>query len=288
MCVGLTLFCMVATIILVTISYIEIHPPDLIKIGLVVVALQILNIRYRRQQEAPLIAVINGACLLITFAGFYAVATYMVPEHASRLWDQTFVMWDAALGLSADTIVRAVRSIEWLDTTFAIIYFCYFLQLGLVVPYTAGVRRSPERMYSALAQIFICAIFALIIFAFMPALNAMDYFKYEDIYQTQPIIDHIKSIRAGTFTKLKFEENIQGLIQFPSMHAGLAVVFAWEFRHDHKIVFGALVLWNILVIFSAITTGAHYVVDIFGGVFIAILSIFIVHWITREPLRPNQ
>lgn len=278
---------MVATFILVMISYIRIYPMDLIKIAVVVAALQVLNIRYRRMKEAPLIAVVNGACLLITFAGFYAIATYMVPEHASRLWDSTFVAWDKAFGLSADRIVAAVRAVDWLDTTLAFIYYCYFLQLALVVPYTAGVRKSPERMYTVLSQIFLCASIALTLFGLMPALNAMDYFGYKDIYQTQPIVDHIKSIRAGTFTQLKFEENIQGLIQFPSMHAGLAVIFGWEFRHDHKIVFGALVLWNLLVIFSAITTGAHYVVDLFAGIIVAILSIAFVHHFTHTRTPEN-
>lgn len=263
------------------------HWPDLLKVLVATVAMQLLRIRYKKINEPPLVAALDGASLVIVFATIYTIATYMGATYSATLWDATFMRWDAALGLDASKIVMWVRGIPWLDTILKVAYTGFFLQFGLYVPYTAGVRRQPERMHQGLAQIFICAIISLVCFTLMPSLNTIVSFGYEDQHQLQEVADHILRVREGKISVLKFEEGVQGLIQLPSMHAALAVLFAWDLRHDPKPLFITYVLWNVLVVFSAIPMGAHYVVDVIAGVVMAIIAIVLVSTFTIGPKDPS-
>lgn len=256
------------------------HWPDLFKVLVATGAMQLLRYRYKRMDERPLMAALDGASLLIVFATVYTIATYMGATYSAKLWDETFASWDASLGLNSYKIVMWVRGISWWDTLLNVAYTGYFFQFAFLVPYTAGIRRQPDRMHQALAQMFMCAIISLSVFTLMPSLNTLTMFEYPDLHGMAQVNEHILSARAGLRPVLRFEDEVQGLIQFPSMHAALAVVFAWDLRHDHRVVFGLYALWNVLVIFSAIPMGAHYVVDVIAGVIMAIAVIALVQWLT--------
>ena len=282
---------LVATIGLSLGSPVSAHWPDLAKAAAVIVALQLLRIRYARMRERPLMALLDGACLLIGFATVYTIATYLAATKSPALWDERFLAWDAALGISAAQVVQQVRSSPAMHELMRVVYFGFFLQFGLIVPYTAGVRRSPWRMHQALAQIFGCALIALLCFTLMPSLNTIATGGYEDVHGLGLVAEHILRVRDGRLTSIRFEEGVQGLIQFPSMHAALAVIFAWDMRHDHKVAFALYGVFNALVIFSAIPIGAHYVVDVLAGVLMAALVIAAVSRLSVSQAqvdRPNE
>lgn len=254
--------------------------PDLLKVLIATGAMQLLRYRYKRMDERPLMAALDGASLLIVFATVYTIATYMGATYSAKLWDETFASWDASLGLNAYKVVMWVRGISWWDTLLNVAYTGYFFQFAFLVPYTAGIRRQPDRMHQALAQMFMCALISLSVFTLMPSLNTLTTFDYKDLHGIAQVNEHILSVRAGQRPILRFEDEVQGLIQFPSMHAALAVVFAWDLRHDHRVLFGLYALWNVLVVFSAIPMGAHYIVDVIAGVVMAIGVIVLVQWLT--------
>ena len=72
---------------------------------------------------------------------------------------------------------------------------------------------------------------------------------------------------------------------FPSLHAGfpvLAAVAAW--RSDKRVGV-VLSLWAVVVWFTVVYLGEHYVADVIGGVLYAAVSLAIVAWISKAELR---
>ena len=155
-----------------------------------------------------------------------------------------------------------------LDLVLAKIYYLFFFHLALYVPYAAGIRRNPWRMYETLATMFVCALYGLVLFALFPAKNAVFFYGHEDLYHTARLVDHLDQLSRGAFGVLS-HQNAQGLIQFPSFHVAIAVLLCWDLRYEHRIVLAIGIVWTALMTWSAVTTGGHYVIDIWGGLAIA-------------------
>ena len=66
-----------------------------------------------------------------------------------------------------------------------------------------------------------------------------------------------------------------GIITFPSIHAAVAVLCAWA-ASASRILLPPMAVLNALMFVSAISHGAHYVVDVAVGGMIAVLVIHLV------------
>lgn len=280
----------VATVILIvagaigySLSHITIDAWFVLKVFIASAALQLLNIRYYKQQEWPLIAAIHGATLLAIFTTMYSVTHYTLPEHSTHFWDAEFAAFDAFFGVTADDIVPAVRSVPILDEILKKIYYAFFFHFALFVPYAAGVRKNPVRMYEGLAQMFVAAIYGLILFGLFPAKNAVWFYGHEDIHHTRMIVEHLQLLQDHAFGTLT-AENTEGLIQFPSFHVAIAAILCWDLRYENRWVFRLGIVWGFLMAVSAITTGGHYVIDIWGGLFIAVAAVVTLRVLGKEPI----
>lgn len=240
--------------------------------------LQALVPRYRRQEEWGLVASLHGASLLAVFTTVYAISQYLLPGLNPRFWDAEIAQVDAFMGLTADDVVVWTRQTKWLDAVLAKVYYVFFFQFALFVPYAAGVRRDPWRSYEMLANMFVCALLGLVLFGFFPAKNAVFFYGHEDIYHTETLVRHLEMLAAGTFEYLS-HGNAQGLIQFPSFHVAIAVLLCWDLRYERRGVFAVGVVWTLLMAWSAVTTGGHYILDIWGGCGIAIAAVMLVRWL---------
>jgi membrane-associated phospholipid phosphatase len=84
---------------------------------------------------------------------------------------------------------------------------------------------------------------------------------------------HLDALRKGTLTLIELPK-LQGIIAFPSYHAGLATVNAWGFwnaRSTWLRIGGVLLATGTIV--SAPVHGGHYFADVMAGMAIAVLSI---------------
>jgi len=267
------------TLLLFPLSHIQVELGFFWKVSVGVGVMQLLAVRYRRQEEWTLVAALDGASLLIAFSTVYAVTQYLLPEHNPDFWDADFAGFDQRLGLTSAAIVEWTRSVPHLDMILAKIYYAFFFHFALYIPYAAGVRRDPWRMYETLANMCVCAIFGLVLFAVFPAKNAIFFYGIEDIHFTGLLVEHLDQLskhRFGTLTPA----NAQGLIQFPSFHVAIAVLLCWDLRYERRVVLVLGVIWTLLMAWSAITTGGHYVIDIWGGVGIAVAAVAFVRWLS--------
>lgn len=81
-----------------------------------------------------------------------------------------------------------------------------------------------------------------------------------------------------------------GLVSFPSFHAVIAFQFAWATWAVRWLRWPMIVL-NAIVLFATPVIGAHYFVDVFGGVAVGAGSIVVAIWICQRnklPPAPND
>jgi membrane-associated phospholipid phosphatase len=129
-------------------------------------------------------------------------------------------------------------------------------------------KQSNRGWQMVLAATVALAITALL-FPLAPALGSSEFYQirvWTPAGEFSPVLGNLKSglrvLDSSTFV---------GLVSFPSYHAAAAGIFVW----------GCWTTWfrwpvlflNIVMCFSAITMGAHYLIDIYAGLAVAILSI---------------
>ncbi|MEJ0080550.1 MAG: phosphatase PAP2 family protein [Puia sp.] len=69
---------------------------------------------------------------------------------------------------------------------------------------------------------------------------------------------------------------------FPSLHIANAFTSAYYLAVKRKLILRSIIwLWFILICWSVISTGQHYFYDIIGGIFLALISLYIVRKLTR-------
>jgi len=105
-------------------------------------------------------------------------------------------------------------------------------------------------------------VLALAVFPLFPALGSPPYFL--DFMGT------FNGSRDGSLRVLG-EQALTGIVTFPSIHAGAAVLLGWGFARVPK-VGPAFVVLNVLMFASALI-GGHYLVDLVAGGTIAAVAI---------------
>ena len=65
-----------------------------------------------------------------------------------------------------------------------------------------------------------------------------------------------------------------GYVTFPSFHAAAACLFAWSAWQVRWLRWPGFAL-NLLMAISTIPAGGHYLVDVFGGVAVALAAVWL-------------
>jgi membrane-associated phospholipid phosphatase len=90
----------------------------------------------------------------------------------------------------------------------------------------------------------------------------------------------IPEVRNGSLRYLELFK-LAGVVAFPSFHAVSAVLFAWAFAPVRGWGPVALVL-NVLMLASTPILGGHYLIDVVGGIALAIASIAFAKWLSGQ------
>lgn len=128
---------------------------------------------------------------------------------------------------------------------------------------------NPNRSRELVFLISFAGFLGFFIYFFFPAIGPMAIEHYVLSAQEADLFKNIVLLR-----ELKSLPNyfLEGSISFPSYHTIWALIFAWVWR-DHKWIFWPLVLINMLIIISTLSTGWHYLSDVLGGGLIFLIAV---------------
>jgi len=208
-----------------------------------------------------------SATQLVMFSYAGAVLTYVTTAaSASRpLSDKLLARADVALGFDWFAWFAFVSHHPWLKSTLAIAYGSIPLQLMFLFGYMA--LKDSRRANEFLLATMLSAIMLAPIMAALPAVA-------HTISAIEPWRDDTLALRAHTLKQICA---VEGIVTFPSFHTTLAILFTNTVRGRR--CFRPVLLLNALMIISVFSEGAHYFVDVLGGLALAVVAIGVARFL---------
>lgn len=241
--------------------------------------------------DPKLIFSLGAISQLLFVATIMGPLTYVAGTTNWPLQDHTLLAIDRALGMDPEWIARYVNDHDWLGGLlvrgYGLIKWLLLL-ITIALPLTSRFVRL---------QVFVFAfslalIVTLVISAFVPAIGT--YYGLEidpaqfssldtSMYARQ--MSDILALRDGSLRYLEMFK-LTGIVSFPSFHAASAALYMWALWPVRGIG-GLAAALNLLMIAATPVIGAHYMIDVIGGVALAAISIGLSKYLL-ETLAPSS
>ncbi|MBW7963777.1 phosphatase PAP2 family protein [Bradyrhizobium sp. BR 10261] len=210
------------------------------------------------------------------------------------LQDQALLAIDRALGLDPEPIARFVNDHPWLADILSRSYGLIKWPL-LFVPVVLTLTARYVRLQLFMLAMSLGLAVTIAISALVPAIGT--YYGLQlpaahvpdintAIYAGQ--LRDILGLRDGSLHELRLFF-LSGIVSFPSFHAASAVFYMWALWPVRRIG-GLAAALNLMMIAATPVIGAHYIVDVAGGVALATASIWAAKaylaWMNRTARVP--
>ena len=229
-------------------------------------ALVVVALVYRLSGRFRCLAAIAEWTLLwVVFSVAGAILTYLAAARGGPLHDATLVALDLALGFDWFGWYSVVLSHPALKLPLAIAYGSLSVQILFSVFWFA-LRGWDRRNAELLANVTLALLLTTAVFLLFPTLGpSVGMPALYDAY-----IEDLVGLRSGHLPPIDVML-LKGVIAFPSFHAVLAVLFTYA--HRRSAFFVPMASLNAVMLVSIPSEGGHYLVDVIGGVGVAIVAI---------------
>ncbi|WP_162888045.1 phosphatase PAP2 family protein [Sphingomonas mesophila] len=243
-------------------------------------ALGLAALFYRKVRPRENFAVMCVALAqVILFTAFGIILSYLLARNGGALWDERLAEWDRAIGFDWLAFVhffdRSAVAVAWLKLAYASL-IPQVIALVLVLGFTNRLAELRTVMLAAIVAgtvtVLLSSLFPAVGNYVHLGLSARD-FAFVDPFAGDVHMRDFNALRDGSAQVMVLGQ-MEGIITFPSYHAGLSVVALWGFWASRM----AWVRWpGMLVAASTIVAtpvdGGHYLVDIIAGGAIAVLAL---------------
>jgi hypothetical protein len=195
------------------------------------------------------------------------VLSYLAATCALPLQDEMMQRLDRVVGFDWLAWHDAVLSRPPLSWLLPIAYYSLQPQVALSIIYFVASGRT-ARIRELLLLAGVTSVATVTISAIWPVLGP--FAEHGGSYGAYPFAD-LLTLRAGGpwhFNLIAME----GIVQMPSYHTVMAVLFTYAFRGTGLIGYGIAAL-NMVMLLSIPPIGGHYLVDMLGGGTLALAAI---------------
>lgn len=239
---------------------------------------------YKRRHVQQFTMCTLGLLHLVLFSSCYTILMYLAAMSGRPLIDAQLVDLDAAVGVHVPTIVAWIDAHAFVGHAFQLVYDSLLPQTALTVA-VLGFLGEKKSLETFVLRFMISALLTLLLFSYLPADGPFRPYGYEQSASQQRYLAQFEALRCGALRRIGWD-NAEGLITFPSFHATWALLLALAYR-KRRVLFVTAAVLNATVIFSTLTTGWHYVSDVFAGVIVAMIALVLTraarHWLYPEP-----
>ena len=226
-----------------------------------------LSYFYTYHRKDPRIATLTHlGAVTLAFTTAAAVLSYITVIWGRPLIDRYLVQMDHSMGFDWITAYDWLKMHRALYVAFGLAYFSLIIQM-LVLLVSLNFLRMTSRGWELMWLFIITSLTCVIVGAVLPAAGAYGYFQIGD----DPYVHAFSALRNGSLKVLGAEE-MQGVVQFPSLHIALAIVFAYAAR-GVRVLFPIFVILNILLVLGTPAFGGHHLTDIIAGALVALVAI---------------
>jgi len=231
--------------------------------------------------DARIAALGHLAAVVLIFSAGAEILSYAAVSQGGPLVDAPLAAFDHMLGFDWRAVYDAIAAHRWLHIGLILAYWCppgQMIFLLVVLCFLGRIDRCWEMQW--LFMIIVTA--AIILSTLFPAAGAFDFYQ---VQAHEPYVDAFHALRAGTF-KIINKENLEGVIQFPSLHIAWAIIYTYAARRV-KYLFPALLVINILVAIATPAIGGHHLTDIIAGAALTLAAIALVRHLTARGFLPK-
>jgi PAP2 superfamily len=204
-------------------------------------------------------------------------AQYALAALSSGYIDHALVAADAALGFDWVVLYEYMCANKSISAPLRLSYLAIFCSPFVLICWLCFSGRCDRARLWVMVYVVSLTI-TLVIFPFFPSKSALTHNFGADFTYMPATGDWqaeiIDKLRSGVNTKV-FTGNMAGLIGFPSFHAAMAILLIWASISVPVLRVG-MILVNTMMLIATPIEGAHYLVDVIGGVGVAICSILCV------------
>jgi PAP2 superfamily len=211
-------------------------------------------------------------------------------------YDWFFLRADSYLlhgGTISDLVRKASSTLSPRTFAFAeTMYYRMFDQVGaaiILISLWQGAKRGLQLVGTMLTAYYM----ALVIFYFWPSMGPFytcpDHFAHFPhwlkTYDFQRTFIANAKLMSSPYKSLS-KVNTDYFIAFPSLHVALPIIVLWFMRRWKRVVL-CLVAYDIILIPAILLLEWHYVVDLLGGIAVALIAILVNHF-SDEPSKQKQ
>jgi len=208
------------------------------------------------------------------------VLTYAAMRLRFPLADDGLAAADAMIGYHSPSVVAWLETQPRLARVLGATYGSFMPQL-LLLPVLLCASGKIARGYGMILAYLLFGILGSVICAFFPSEGAYVHYGLApgDFSGVNPkmgylFLESFHAVRDDPYFTLGLD-SAAGIVTFPSGHAGAAILCAWAAWGWRRMRWPFLVL-NLGMFLSALSHGAHYLIDVAGGTVVALLSIQVV------------
>ena len=215
-----------------------------------------------------------------------AVGSYPVSAASRGFYDPALQHVDTLLRFDWLAWYTLVAAHPALQVAGRVAYETIYYTPSAILFFFSWTARRREA-HTMLATFWVASAITLTTFYFMPAVGpfaylwrgAVPYMPASELWQPELI----PAMRHGAMHVIDLGQ-LRGLVSAPSFHttaAVLYIVIAWPYR---------VLRWPVLIVNAAMllatpVEGTHYLADMLGGVAVALISLGVIAWLERLPVR---
>jgi len=240
--------------------------------------------RFRRDEK--LNAMLFGTFFLIAFSASFGVLNYFLLTVAGARIDQELASIDRMAGIDWRALMRLAEMHPLANRILYLAYISTLPQIAILVN-CLGLWARPIDIYKFCLSIAIGAAITVAVWKVAPSFGAFSVYPINHTPQFALAVDFtyardlLDLLAHGPSRISPFE--LKGLIAFPSFHTVLAVFTVW-YAWDVRFLRCPALILNLLVLASIPIQGGHHVIDIAGGLAVAMLAISLTNLIARRSL----
>jgi membrane-associated phospholipid phosphatase len=235
--------------------------------------------------DPKLVFWLGSTAQVILVTAIVGPLSYVANAAGWPLQDQLLLSIDRAMGVDPEPIAAFVNDHPWLANCLESGYgFIKWPLLG--VPIVLALTLRLIRLQQFILALNIALAVTIVISVFVPAIGT--YYGLNLSPQRFPFVNTsvyasqlhaILSLRDGSLRQLELFK-LAGIVSFPSFHAASAVLYMWALWPVWGLRSAAVAV-NVLMIAATPVIGAHYIIDVVGGVGLAAASILLTKYFFR-------
>jgi hypothetical protein len=247
---------------------------------------------YRRWRPDPRLAAgLENTAQIVAFTAVGAPLSYIAAAANLPLQDHVIAAADRAIGFDWRALLDWMNAMQVVYAALHVIYLSLTLQMTTAALCLAFTGRLVRLRVYLLSFIF-AALITIAISALLPAVGAWPYYALSaaDSPHLTPTVSTswpvFYGLRDGSIRAL-IAVGAQGIISFPSLHAGLAVILVMALWPVPVLRWVMLAL-NLMLLAATPIDGSHYLSDVLAGITLAALCFFAAGKIAARFIQPRQ